>query len=315
MSIVLVVILTLTVAAAGTVLYLVLRGSRKRMLLSYAQGVESEMSGGIGISVLCTGVHGANQIEQLLTIEFVRYEVVVVLDSIRYPDQFADIASRYHMIQVDYTPSGDFPVKGVRAVYRSRRRSFRRLLLIDRRSGVAGEGADAVNDFDVAADVASYEYVLPVREGQYLLLDSVRRLVAELGEVPEGSIDSIRACLGEPVVLVSRGAAAFARSHGRRSTTGARAGHRRLLWEPIVVSHTLPGMGRWWRVAAGILLTAIIVVSLVAQWWALAAVSVTVVVLWSMARWASLAFGALADELQEDAGRLCKISVKNFTIS
>ncbi len=315
MNIALIIILTLTVAAGATVLCFILRGSRKRMLLSYAQGVESEMPGGIGITVMCSGVHGASQIEHLLTIEFVRYEVVVVLDSLRCPDEFQAIASRYHMINVDYTPSGDFPSRGVRAMMRSRRRSFRRLVLIDRRSGMAGDGPDAANDFDVAADVASYEYLLPVREGQYLLFDAVRRLVAELGEAPAGTIDSIRACLGEPVILVNRGVAAFSRSRGRKSTTAARQGCRRMIWEPIMVSHAPHRLGSKWRMTGAVLLAGVVVASIYAGWWTAAAVSVTVVILWCMRRWSALAFGILADELQEDEWWLSKISVKNFTIS
>lgn len=315
MSIVLVILLTSVLAAAGAVFCFALRGARKRMLLSYSQGVESEMPGGTGISVLCSGVHGAKQIESLLTIEFARYEVVVVLDSLRYPAEFDAIASRYHMINVDFTPMGDFPSSGVRGVLRSRQRCFRRLVLIDRRSVVPEGYFDAAGDFDAAADASSYEYVLPVREGQHLLIDSVRRLIAELGEEPDGTIDAIRACLGEPAVLLNRGLAAYAGGFTHKPARVALCRRCRLLWEPIVVSHAPRTVDRRLRAAAATALAALVAGSLAAGWWAVAAVALTAAIVWCVSVCMSMAFGCIADELQEERWRLGKISVKNFTIS
>ena len=122
----------------------------------------------------------------------------MVLDARRHAAEFAALTARYRMIRVEWVCSGELEVSGVRALGRSRRRCFRRLVLVDRaRDSEAG-------DFDAAASVATYDYLLPVRAGCFLLPGSVERLVAELGEGRPGSLDLIRSPLGEPAALLSR---------------------------------------------------------------------------------------------------------------
>ena len=124
--------------------------------------------------LLSVGVRAQEQVENLLSAEYAHYEVIVVLDSLRYPVEFAAFTARYRMIRVEYVLSEELPVTGVRALGRSRKRRFRRLVLVDRAQDTPA------GDFDAAAEVAAYDYVLPVREGQFLLPDAVARLVAEL---------------------------------------------------------------------------------------------------------------------------------------
>ena len=196
MLIVLLLLLAAVAAAALALLWLVVRGHNKRLLLAGSHAVASDTPGGIGISVLCSGVHAQEQVENLLSAEYAHYEVIVVLDSLRYPVEFAAFTARYRMIRVEYALSEELPVTGVRALGRSRRRCFRRLVLVDRaRDSEAG-------DFDAAASVATYDYLLPVRAGCFLLPGSVERLVAELGEGRPGSLDLIRSPLGEPAALL-----------------------------------------------------------------------------------------------------------------
>ena len=175
MLIVLLLLLAAVAAAALALLWLVVRGHNKRLLLAGSHAVASDTPGGIGISVLCSGVHAQEQVENLLSAEYAHYEVIVVLDSLRYPVEFAAFTARYRMIRVEYALSEELPVTGVRALGRSRKRRFRRLVLVDRAQDTPA------GDFDAAAEVAAYDYVLPVREGQFLLPDAVARLVAEVG--------------------------------------------------------------------------------------------------------------------------------------
>lgn len=140
----------------------------------------SDAPDGIGISVLCSGVTDAAQIENLLSPEYSRYEVIVVLDARRHAAEFAALTARYRMIRVEWVCSGELEVSGVRALGRSRRRCFRRLVLVDRaRDSEAG-------DFDAAASVATYDYLLPVRAGCFLLPGSVERLGRRTGRRPAG---------------------------------------------------------------------------------------------------------------------------------
>ena len=198
MLIVLLLLLAAVAAAALALLWLVVRGHNKRLLLAGSHAVASDTPGGIGISVLCSGVHAQEQVENLLSAEYAHYEVIVVLDSLRYPVEFAAFTARYRMIRVEYALSEELPVTGVRALGRSRKRRFRRLVLVDRAQDTPA------GDFDAAAEVAAYDYVLPVREGQFLLPDAVVRLVAEVGARGVGGCDCVRARIGEPAVLLSR---------------------------------------------------------------------------------------------------------------
>ena len=132
MLIVLLLLLAAVAAAALALLWLVVRGHNKRLLLAGSHAVASDTPDGIGISVLCSGVRAQEQVENLLSAEYAHYEVIVVLDSLRYPVEFAAFTARYRMIRVEYVLSEELPVTGVRALGRSRKRRFRRLVPVDR---------------------------------------------------------------------------------------------------------------------------------------------------------------------------------------
>ena len=121
-----------TAACVGALLPLISRARSKRLLLNAVRRASSDAPDGIGISVLCSGVTDAAQIENLLSPEYSRYEVIVVLDARRHAAEFAALTARYHMIRVEWVCSGELEVSGVRALGRSRRRCFRRLVLVDR---------------------------------------------------------------------------------------------------------------------------------------------------------------------------------------
>lgn len=301
-------------AAAVTVLWLVVRGRNKRLLLAGSHATAGDAPDGIGISALCSGVRGQEQVENLLSVEYARYEVVVVLDSLRYPAEFAALATRYHMIRVEYVLSEELPVPGVRALGRSRKRRFRRLVLVDR----AQDTPDG--DFDAAAGVAAYDYVLPVREGQCLLPDAVGRLVAEVGERGAGTYDFVRSRIGEPAFLLSREAVVAAGGFAARAGKDVPRRRRRSLWEPVFytprsVSKPRPGL----RAAAALLLAAAIAAAVWAGWWPAAAVLLTAALAWCAAGCVSLALSDIADARTggdvKGLLRRCKIGVKNFTIS
>ena len=230
MKLILLLLFAATAACVGALLPLISRARSKRLLLNAVRRASSDAPAGIGISVLCSGVTDAAQIENLLSPEYSRYEVIVVLDARRHAAEFAALTARYRMIRVEWVCSGELEVSGVRALGRSRRRCFRRLVLVDRaRDSEAG-------DFDAAASVATYDYLLPVRAGCFLLPGSVERLVAELGEGRPGSLDLIRSPLGEPAALLSREAVVAAGGFGMRPLRGIPRCRRRMLWEPLLAA-------------------------------------------------------------------------------
>lgn len=332
--------------AAVTVLWLVVRGRNKRLLLAASHATAGDAPDGIGISVLCSGVRTQEQVENLLSVEYARYEVVVVLDSLRYPAEFAALSTRYHMIRVEYALSEELPVPGVRALGRSRKRRFRRLVLVDRVQDTPD------GDFDAAAGVAAYDYVLPVREGQYLLPGAVGRLVAEVGEQGAGRCDFVRSRIGEPASLLSREAVVAAGGFAARAGKNVPRRRRRNLWEPVfhkpqTVPHSAPHFApqpvsqpvsqsasysapqslsqpvpkphSGLRAVAASLLAAAIVAAVWTGRWPAAAVLVTAALVWCAAGCVSLALSDIADACTggdvKGLLRRCKIGLKNFTIS
>ena len=252
-----------TAACVGALLPLISRARSKRLLLNAVRRASSDAPDGIGMT-------DAAQIENLLSPEYSRYEVIVVLDARRHAAEFAALTARYRMIRVEWVCSGELEVSGVRALGRSRRRCFRRLVLVDR-----AQDSEA-GDFDAAASVATYDYLLPVRAGCFLLPGSVERLVAELGEGRPGSLDLIRSPLGEPAALLSREAVVAAGGFGMRPLRGIPRCRRRMLWEPLLAAPRsgvrMPGRLRGLAVAS---LAAAFAAAAAAGWWTSAAALAT----------------------------------------
>ena len=67
-----------TAACVGALLPLISRARSKRLLLNAVRRASSDAPDGIGISVLCSGVTDAAQIENLLSPEYSRYELSLI---------------------------------------------------------------------------------------------------------------------------------------------------------------------------------------------------------------------------------------------
>ena len=216
-----------TAACVGALLPLISRARSKRLLLNAVRRASSDAPDGIGISVLCSGVTDAAQIENLLSPEYSRYEVIVVLD-----------ARDFEFARTD--------------------------------------------PLDAAASVATYDYLLPVRAGCFLLPGSVERLVAELGEGRPGSLDLIRSPLGEPAALLSREAVVAAGGFGMRPLRGIPRCRRRMLWEPLLAAPRsgvrMPGRLRGLAAAS---LAAAFAAAAAAGWWTSAAALATLALVWA----------------------------------
>lgn len=306
-------LLLLSAFAGGSciLLWLIIRARNKRLLLADAHGIAADAPGEIGISVLCSGVYDMEQIENLLQVEYPRYEVVVVLDAQRYPAQFEALVARYRIIGVEWASSGELPVTGVRALGRSRKRNYRRLVLIDRVQDTP-EG-----DLDAAAAIATYDYVLPVCVGQFLLPDAVMRLVAELAENPAGSVRLVRTWIGESTALLSREAVVSAGGFRQHPVQHVPVKACRVLWEPLLSRRTAARVPGWLKSLAAVVLGVALVGSAWSGMWIIAAVLITVALVWSAVRCASL----VVADIPGSGGRLfvlrqcpCKLLMKNFSV-
>lgn len=144
MLIVLLLLLCAVAAAALALLWLVVRGHNKRLLLAGSHAVASDTPDGIGISVLCSGVRAQEQVENLLSAEYAHYEVIVVLDSCVIVGLRP--TARYRMIRVECTCCRRSAARDGRAGAGAFAQApFRRLVLVDR-------AQDSAGDFDAAAE-------------------------------------------------------------------------------------------------------------------------------------------------------------------
>lgn len=157
---------------------------RTRALLLRYEGL-FDGADGVGISLLLSEPRSCREVEELLSVEWARYEVVVVAEGVRQQALVEELCRNFDLVRVDYQPEPDLPTYGVEELYRSRQRAFRRLVLLTRSGGGVEE------DWTAATGVASHEWLLPLRGGMRLRHRGVERLVAEVESRPPGSLQGV----------------------------------------------------------------------------------------------------------------------------
>lgn len=244
----------------------VVRGRNRGRLLS-APSIACDGFGRVGVTVICGG-RDVGRIASLLAVEYPYYEVVVAVDSCREPDVPEYLRSTYCMTGVDYAPSYELSPYGVRALYRSVKRCYRRLVVVD----VAGSGS--LSEFDAAVGVASYDYVLPLPDHVRLMPGAVERLVIELCLSPVPRLKRIESAVGAPVTLYARenviDVGGFVSGN-----VACRRDERRVIYEPVAsYDGHVPAAGARMAIIAvtGIAVTVVTAV-LCSDMWVLAAVA------------------------------------------
>lgn len=142
-----------------------------------------ESLGFVGCSVICSGVSSLKHIEELLGQEYDRYEVIITLDSEQYVAEFMEIISRYRMIRVNCSANDELPSAKIKALYRSRQRSFRRLILIDKPQ------AEPYDELDAATAVASYNFLLPIGHHTHLCPKAIECIAITLSELQSHDLE------------------------------------------------------------------------------------------------------------------------------
>lgn len=123
-----------------------------------------------GVSLLVDWDGDQRALEQLLALDYLRYEVIVV-GNVLSDGQLARLAERYAMIEMGAPVVEESLQHSPRRLYRSRRRSYRRLIVVD-------TGAEAVAErMDCALAVRSYDLVVALERGVRLATDALRVLV------------------------------------------------------------------------------------------------------------------------------------------
>ncbi len=111
---------------------------------------------GVGCSLLLHNPASAELPARLLEAESASFEVVAVIDGESKPALLQESVALFSLIRVEYRPAEEFAAFGVRALYRSSRRAYSRLILLDATTPNRAEAWSA------AAAVASYEWLLPL---------------------------------------------------------------------------------------------------------------------------------------------------------
>lgn len=267
MSEILLICLIVFVLVSVGYLWLAAQEHLRRRWLQLQHGVLSDAVEQIGISALVVDLCTLQQLDALLAVEYPRYEVIVTLCRARDPILFDELIDRFWLIRVEYKPSGELPVAGVRGLYRSRKRRFRRLVLLDIEPRLARN-----ERLNAAADVATYEYLLPIPSGMTLRVGAVEGLVCTVDRLQGVPFDRLRSWVGLPARLEVRASVVVAGGFRRlpRSWSGRR------LPGPIFSSSA----ARWrWMSLLGRLLGVGALAALwladLKAWWLVVAVGVT----------------------------------------
>lgn len=234
-------ILTILLLFLAARLTLVRRAVGRLRLAERMRGVQCDAPDRVGISLLVTEPTSCREIIRLLSVEYARYEVVVVLDGVREAALFAELQERYHLIRVEFLPTGELPVEGVVGLYRSRKRRFRRLVVVDVVT------ARSVERLNVAADVAEGEYLLPMRRGARLAEGVIEQLAVLLAARPREQ-RLLRTTVGVPTFVCAREAVVEAGGFARYPARWQ--GER--LHAPILLREA--DRDTWWRRVLPVLL-------------------------------------------------------------
>ena len=104
--------------------------SERSRMLALSTAIETDAIGGIGISILCPRPSSVRFVEALLDARYPAVEVVVAIDAERDSDLLIELRTTYLLVAVN-PPIAHADAPTPRALYRSRNRSFRRLVVID----------------------------------------------------------------------------------------------------------------------------------------------------------------------------------------
>lgn len=148
----------------------------------------SQASRGIGCSIICSSVRSVRHIERLLSIEYDKYEVIVVIDSLRHKHSFERIINHFHLLRVSNPACDELPSSAIRQLYRSRLRAMRRIILVDRRQ------VSEYDDLNAATAVASFEQLLPIGKNSYIHPQAIEVLISTISHarVKRQQVDLIK---------------------------------------------------------------------------------------------------------------------------
>ena len=140
--------------------------------------------GFIGCSIITHDTFRITDIEQLLSSEYSRCEVILLLNGSRQAEHISRIIKHYRLTRVN-NPSPEEATLLISNLYRSTRREYRRLVLID---------CDTTNPYaaiNAAINFASFDYIIPLLPHTTLLPHAIDTIASTLSDRREENIELI----------------------------------------------------------------------------------------------------------------------------
>ncbi len=193
--------LIIAILALSIVLINFSKRTLKRAELRRSLNLIDELSPRLKISVVACGPRSITYIASLLLSESSAYQVIIVDDFSRNQGELNKITRYFGLLKTNYTPTEETPEGSIRALYRSHKRLFAKVVVVD------SPKSKSYTPFEVGAEVSSYNYNLQIRSKRGLQPQAIEELLLEIAIRPEGSIEKITSCIGERFTLIYREAA------------------------------------------------------------------------------------------------------------
>lgn len=275
-----IVLITLTALSATALrrAWRRVRTMKDYALLCYDRTGCGQGLGFTGCSAVCCDVESIEQISGLLQQEYDRYEVIVVMDAVAQTDLLKRVVQQFRLIEVN-CPTGLELSCEIRHLYRSRQRSFRRLIVVD---APAGSRYDA---WSAGVEVSSYEYILPLNSEVMLYPMAIENIAIALCSAMPHRIELLRSA-HSPTALFSRNAIVAA--GGFSPQVASRIAPSHTLHSNIPICYRTRHTEKIFSVGTTIIAlvaTLITVTSATINALLVAAIIFTIIVLWLAAWW------------------------------
>ncbi|MFR9504245.1 MAG: hypothetical protein SNH73_07355 [Rikenellaceae bacterium] len=173
--------------------------SRKRLRNSL--NYHDQGTSRLRICVVVSGIKEISYIASLLQSESTSYQVVVVADYASHPNLLHSTIQYFGLFPASYSSTGEIESEAIRALYRSHKRIFSRVVVVD------SPYHRGYTPFEVGAAISEYNYNLQIYSSRTLRTRAINNLLLELSTQPEGNIEQITSAIGERFKLLYREAA------------------------------------------------------------------------------------------------------------
>ncbi len=151
-----------------------------------------------GISTITTRIESVEQICQLLSSQSNLYEVIAIDNFFSREELLCSIIQHFSLIRVNFIASKEIPQNAIKGLYRSHKRLFARLIVIERNH------SHTVSAAQIAASLSSFDFTLELPHHKILRPKAIESLVMEIASRESDQTDQIKSAIGERFILLRR---------------------------------------------------------------------------------------------------------------